>query len=181
MEMKGKAKRFAEKAHAGQYRKTGNIPYITHPIRVAALLESSGASDELVCAGYLHDVVEDTTIGIDEIEKEFGERVADLVRSHTEDKSKTWKERKQHTIDILKTAEPEVKQLIIADRLDNLLSLEADLQRIGPDVWNVFNAGYEDQKWYNMELLKHMDDGLPEKERPKFFDDFSAVIQRIFH
>lgn len=178
--MKNRAKRFAEKAHEGQFRKTGNIPYITHPIRVAAILEQAGASEELVCAAFLHDVVEDTPIGFAEIEKEFGKRVTDLVKSHTEDKSKTWKERKQHTINTLKTAELEVKLLIIADRLDNLLSLEKDLKKVGPSIWDVFNAGYEDQKWYNEELLKYMDTGIKEHERPAFFDDFAEIVHRIF-
>lgn len=178
--MKDKAKQFAEKAHKGQYRKVSNIPYITHPIRVATLLEKSGASEESVSAGYLHDVVEDTPIEIEEIEKEFGRRVAELVQAHTEDKSKTWKERKQHTIDILKTAESEVKQLIVADRFDNLLSLEKDLKEKGPAVWDIFNAGFKEQKWYNESIVKNMDHGLPQKDRPPFFDEFTAAVKRIF-
>ena len=178
--MKERAKRFAEEAHEGQFRKVGNIPYVTHPIRVAALLDKFGASEELVCAAYLHDVVEDTPIEIEEIEKEFGKRVTELVQSHTEDKSKTWKERKQHTIDILKTAESEVKQLIVADRFDNLLSLEKDLKEKGPAVWGIFNAGYEDQKWYNESIVDMMDHGLQKEDRPPFFDEFAAAVKRIF-
>lgn len=178
--MKEKAKQFAEKAHQGQLRKIGNIPYITHPIRVAALLETAGASDELVCAGYLHDVIEDTQVEIEEIEKEFGKVVADIVCAHTEDKSKTWKERKQHTIDTLKTADFNVKQLIIADRLDNLLSLERDLKVHGEAIWDIFNAGYEEQKWYNEEMLKHMNDGMEKESIPSFFKDFEACVSRIF-
>lgn len=179
--MKEKAKRFAEKAHEGQYRKVGNIPYVTHPIRVATFLEKNGASDELICAAYLHDVVEDTPIEIEEIEKEFGKAVADLVRSHTEDKSKSWKERKQHTLDILKKASSEEKQLIVADRFDNLLSLEKDIKEQGQAIWDIFNAGYEDQKWYNEGIAANMDQGLAQEDRPAFFDDFTAAVKRIFH
>jgi (p)ppGpp synthase/HD superfamily hydrolase len=177
--MKERAKQFAEQAHHGQVRKAGNVPYITHPIRVAERLEQTGASDELVSAAYLHDVVEDTPVEIEEIEQEFGHRVAELVRSHTEDKSKTWKERKQKTIDTLAAADDEVVKLIIADRLDNLLSLEKDLKTMGEDVWGIFNAGYEDQKWYNTEMLKQIKKRASSQD-PDFFPEFEATVERIF-
>ncbi|MCM3740512.1 HD domain-containing protein [Oceanobacillus luteolus] len=178
--MKEKAKRFAENAHKGHFRKAGNIPYITHPIRVANILESAGASEALICAAFLHDVVEDTPIEIEEIRAEFGKHVANLVQAHTEDKSKTWKERKQHTIDTLKTADLEVKQLIVADRLDNLLSLEKDLEEVGPKIWKIFNAGYKEQQWYNEAIVMNMDHGLSEVNRPQFFSEFEAAVKRVF-
>ena len=178
--MKQQAKSFAEKAHKGQRRKNANIPYITHPIRVAERLESIHASDELICAAYLHDVVEDTPFEIEDIEQPFGPRVAHLVAAHTEDKSKSWQERKQHTIDIMKDAEKEVKYLIVADRLDNLLDLEKDLQQLGDQAWDIFNAPYEKQKWYNESIAKNMYVGLAEQDIPPFFEDFEQVIQRVF-
>ncbi len=180
IQMKTKARQFAEKAHKGQIRKSGNIPYITHPIRVARILEKAGASDALVCAGYLHDVVEDTPIEIEEVEKVFGPEIADLVQAHTEDKSKSWQERKQHTIDTLRIGNRDVKQLIVADRLDNLLSIEKDLQKIGPAIWDVFNAGIDKQKWYNEEVVRNMDIGLNENEIPAFFNEFSSTVTRVF-
>lgn len=179
--MKQSAKSFAIKAHKGQKRKISNMPYITHPIRVANLLESAGLSDELICAAYLHDVVEDTPYKIDDIEEKFGRRVAELVASHTEDKSKSWEERKQHTIDLIKNTETEVKYLIIADRLDNLFDLENDLKTYGHQIWHKFNAGYEKQKWYNESLAKYMYDGLSKDEIPSFFKAFEEAIKRIFH
>lgn len=178
--MKEKAKIFAEKAHQGQFRKSGNVPYITHPIRVAHVLDNAGTSEELVCAGYLHDVVEDTLVEIEEIEQEFGEYIANLVRSHTEDKSKTWQERKQHTIDTLKTADKDVKLLIVADRLDNLLSVEKDLKVIGPPIWDIFNAGIEKQKWYNEQISQYMYVGLNEEDIPSFFKEFEDTVKRVF-
>lgn len=178
--MKQQAKNFATKAHKGQQRKNAQIPYITHPIRVAERLESIQASDELICAAYLHDVVEDTPYEIEDIEHQFGPRVADLVAAHTEDKSKSWQERKQHTIDIIKSAEIEVKYLIVADRLDNLLDLEKDLQQIGKHVWGNFNAPYEKQKWYNKMIAKNMYVGLEKEDIPEFFNEFEQTILRVF-
>lgn len=178
--MKQQARSFAEKAHQGQYRKNANIPYITHPIRVAERLESIDMPDALVCAAYLHDVVEDTPYEIEDIESLFGSRVADLVAAHTEDKSKSWQERKQHTIDIVQDAEKEVKYLIIADRLDNLLDLEKDLHQIGKQVWENFNAPPEKQKWYNESLALNMYVGLKKEDIPEFFNEFKQTIQRVF-
>lgn len=178
--MKQKARDFAENAHKGQHRKNAHIPYITHPIRVAERLESIQASNELVCAAYLHDVVEDTPYEIEDIKHRFGSRVAELVAAHTEDKSKSWQERKQHTIDIVKDAEKEVKYLIVADRLDNLLDLEKDLQQIGEHVWENFNAPYEKQKWYNETIAQNMYAGLKKENIPPFFDEFEQTIKRVF-
>lgn len=179
--MKEKAKEFATKAHSGQKRKNSNADYITHPIRVAERLEKEGFSEELVCAGYLHDVVEDTIYEIDDIEKHFGPTVASLVAAHTEDKSKSWKERKQHTIDTMKHADKEVKYLIVADKLDNLLGLEIDLKEQGPVIWENFNAGFQEQKWYNESIAKVMRHGLKENEIPAYFDEFERVVERVFH
>ncbi|ASN07195.1 HD domain-containing protein [Virgibacillus necropolis] len=178
--MKQKAKEFAEKAHQGQTRKSSNVPYITHPIRVAEKLEGAGFSDAVVCAGYLHDVVEDTTYEIEDIEAEFGSRVAELVAAHTEDKSKSWQERKQHTIDIVKHAEIDVKNLIVADKLDNLLGLEQDLDSQGEAVWRNFNAGVEQQKWYNSSIVENMLVGINPEDAPSYFAEYKDAVKRVF-
>ena len=178
--MINKAKTFAEKAHQGQFRKVTNVPYINHPIRVAKRLKEIGASEHLICAAYLHDVVEDTPFEIEDIESNFGPRVASLVSAHTEDKSKSWKERKQHTIDTIKSAKKEIKYLIVADRLDNLLDFEKDMKQIGHTIWDNFNAGYEDQKWYNESIANHMSDGLTKEEIPDFFSEYNKAVKRVF-
>ena len=178
--MKEKANIFATKAHAGQFRKNTQDPYITHPVRVAKRLEGSGFSDELVAAGYLHDVVEDTSVTIEEIELHFGANVAELVSAHTEDKSKSWVERKQQTINTVKTANKEVKYLIVADKLDNLLSVENSLHKQGDVTWNHFNAGYSEQKWYNESIARHMFEDLQEDEIPPYFDTYLKAVNRVF-
>ncbi|WP_088051142.1 HD domain-containing protein [Virgibacillus dakarensis] len=178
--MKQRAKAFAEKAHYGQTRKSSNVPYITHPIRVAERLELAGFSEALVCAGYLHDVVEDTLYEIEDIEETFGAKVAQLVAAHTEDKSKPWQERKQHTIDTVRDACKEVKYLIVADKLDNLLGLEQDLARLGDAVWQHFNAGFDKQKWYNQSIAANMYVGLKANEIPNYFSEFEEAVARVF-
>lgn len=80
VDMKEKVKLFAIRAHMGQVRKSEpDKPMIMHPIGVGMLLESFGYDDNVVAAGYLHDVIEDTKYTIEDIEKEFGNDIATLV------------------------------------------------------------------------------------------------------
>ena len=77
MDIKEKAKNFALKAHLGQVRKSEpDKPMILHPLNVGNILASYGYDDLVVAAGYLHDVVEDTSYTLENIEKEFGQDVA---------------------------------------------------------------------------------------------------------
>ncbi len=73
-----KAYNWADKSHEGQLRKSGE-PYIIHPIAVAVILIDLGMDTDTVCAGLLHDVVEDTDTSLDLLKKEFGADVALMV------------------------------------------------------------------------------------------------------
>jgi len=73
---------FAYKLHEGQYRKSGE-PYICHPVAVAELLKYLGGDSAMIAAGFLHDIVEDTEVTIEEIEQKFGSEVALLVEGVT--------------------------------------------------------------------------------------------------
>lgn len=72
---------FARKAHEGQTRKYTNTPYILHPLNVVDILEQFYyyCSQEMLAAAILHDVVEDTTVTLSDIEREFGQEVGTLV------------------------------------------------------------------------------------------------------
>ena len=72
------AYRFAEKAHDGQKRRSGE-PYIIHPVAVAQILAEMGMDADSICAALLHDVVEDTPVTDEEISKKFGETIEQLV------------------------------------------------------------------------------------------------------
>ena len=73
-----KAYLFANKAHAGQKRKSGE-PYIVHPVSVANILVSLGMDTESVVAALLHDVVEDTPVTLDDIRRTFGDTTAQII------------------------------------------------------------------------------------------------------
>ena len=99
-----RAAEFAAKAHEGVVRKGSHLPYIVHPIEVAMMVSVMTDDVEVIAAAYLHDVIEDANVTYEKLEEVFGRRVADLVQTESEDKSRTWKERKQATIDRLKDA-----------------------------------------------------------------------------
>ena len=94
---------FAVKAHEGQPRKGTDIPYIFHPIEVGMIVSRITDDAEVIAAAVLHDTVEDcASVTLDVIRQEFGDRVARIVGLESEDKSKTWEERKAGTVRALK-------------------------------------------------------------------------------
>lgn len=137
---------FAYNVHLGQERKDGK-PYISHPVSVAMELARNGADEELICAGLLHDTVEDAGVTIDELTEKFGKGVAELVSADSEDKALSWEERKQNTLDALKNGgDRRFCMLICADKLANLRDISERIENGEADVWLSFKRGRESQK-----------------------------------
>src|SRR5687768_8067799 len=76
---------WAADRHDNQVRKVDCAPFILHPLEVAALLRGRGYDDDVVAAGLLHDVVEDTDAELSEVRRIFGGRIAAIVAAVTED------------------------------------------------------------------------------------------------
>jgi len=153
-----RALRFAEEAHRSQKRKGTQVDYITHPMEVFQLLTLMGVPEEVQLAGLLHDTAEDAGIGRVELAKEFGDRVASLVFALTEDKHKSWQERKWQKISLLPNAERDVKLLILADAVSNLRSMHYDHKQAGEGLWQRFNACKANIAWYYSGLQDAMQD-----------------------
>ena len=111
-----KAFLFDLKVHGGQTRKDGK-PYITHPFSVAMELAKNGANDELICAGLLHDTIEDGGVTPDELKREFGEEVLRLVLFDTENKKLSWKERKDATLLALEKLCRELSEIVPEEKI----------------------------------------------------------------
>ncbi len=139
---------FAAIKHRNQKRKGSDTPYIVHPVEVMLLLTETDCSAECLAAGILHDTIEDTETTREELASIFGERVAELVAAESEDKSKSWQERKQTTIDELPNHPYEAKLICLADKLSNLQSMVYDHARVGEKLWGVFNADKDHIAWY---------------------------------
>ena len=153
-----KAIKYAVEKHSGQLRKGTHIPYIVHPMEVMAILNEMRAGMTVMIAGVLHDTVEDTSATIDDIIREFGEDVADLVGNHTEDKSKTWFQRKSQGLEELAEGSFELKCLVLADKLSNIRNMARDARLEGEEYWDRFNAPKEKQAWYYRGAAKAMEE-----------------------
>ena len=174
--MYNKALVFAIEAHINQKRKDGK-PYINHPISVAIELAKNGADDELICAGLLHDTIEDTTVSYDELKEEFGEGVAELVSGDTEDKKLSWKDRKKATIEFAKTTDNRRCQMLIcADKLSNLKDIKESIERCGDETWSIFRYGKNEQAWLYTSLV----DALKPLEDLTMYKELKQIVTEIF-
>ncbi len=172
---------FAAKAHRNQVRKGADIPYIVHPYAVGLLLLGAGCSEEVVVAGILHDTVEDTPITLEEIRKNFGEKVASIVEGCSEpDKSLPWEARKRHTIEFLRTAPLEVRMVACADKLHNLRTIAAEYQKIGDAVWKRFNRGRKEQEWYYRALVESLCHPFDAPEKASLFQQLRNEVENVF-
>jgi guanosine-3',5'-bis(diphosphate) 3'-pyrophosphohydrolase len=139
------ALRYAALGHQGQVRRTGELPYFEHVVAVAWILDRAGFDEDIVIAGLLHDLVEDTPTTPQDIETRFGRAVADLVGYCSEQKTdaagrkRPWIDRKRDHLACMASAPVEARAVILADKLHNLMSIEIDL-REGRPVWSQFHA-----------------------------------------
>lgn len=181
MNIKEKAKMFAIQAHMGQVRKSEpDKPMIVHPISVGQLLESFGYDDNVVAAGYLHDVVEDTKYTIKDIEKEFGKDVATLVMGASEpNKSLSWEDRKRHTIEETKKLPFRNKLVICADKINNLEDLFLKFEKNVNRDFSAFKKGEESQRWYYTNIYESLILG-EDKELP-IFKRLKDILDKVFY
>jgi len=126
----------AQRAHAGEVRRGSNgRPFIDHPITVAERLAEHRRRDEVIAAGLLHDVVEKSAIGIEEVRADFGDAVGDLVAAMTEDESiPAYEDRKEeHRYRVADSGE-EALAIFAADKLANVAMLREAYLLLGEGV-----------------------------------------------
>ena len=115
------AKNFAKKKHLGQVRKNGKTTTFSHLQDVVKNLKKMKVTNEdIICAGWLHDTIEDTETDYDMIKDRFGKRVADIVVSLTKDNRLPKKQREAKYAKDLKTSSIKAKLVKIADILANV-------------------------------------------------------------
>jgi len=175
-----KALYFAADAHKNQKRKGSDMAYIVHPVEVAMILLENNMPEDLIIAGLLHDVLEDTDKSKIDIENEFGKKVLDLVVGASEElegrEKKDWKTRKIHTIQYLSSASWNIKCIACADKLSNIRSMLRDFDEIGNDLWKRFNETKpSEQLWYYNELVKCLSD----LEKYDFYIEFKNSVDTL--
>ena len=168
---------YAKKKHEEQKRKGTDIPYIVDPMEVMQILTENRCSEDVIIAGILHDVLEDTNATQTDIKEKFGSNVLRIVVSETEDKSKTWKERKQTTVYHLQDSDIEIQLVVCADKLSNVRSIYSDKLAIGDSVFDRFSApSIADIKWYYASIVGALDkiDGYKMKQ------EYADMVELVF-
>jgi (p)ppGpp synthase/HD superfamily hydrolase len=156
-DLERRALEFATAAHGAidQRRKYTGEPYIVHPVAVAELVRSVPHTSEMVAAAYLHDVVEDTPVTIEEIRAAFGPEVGELVDWLTDvslPSDGNRRVRKELDRRHLAKAPPAAKTIKLADLIDNTLTIREH----DPSFWQV----YRREKLALLEVLTEGDPTL---------------------
>ena len=174
---------FAVKAHAGTERRGTGYPYIVHPLEAVEIVATMTKDQELLAAAALHDTVEDTDVTVEQIRAEFGDRVAELVASESDQfeagvsEEDSWHARKRAAIDRLAKAPRDAKIVALGDKLSNMRAIARDYAVQGDELWNLFHAkDPKDHEWHYRGLA----DSLRELEDTFAFKEFEKLINEVF-
>ena len=182
-ELLDKAILFAVKAHAGTERRGKGFPYIVHPMEAVEIVATMTPDQELLAAAALHDTVEDTSVTIETIRAEFGERVAALVEAESDvfmegvSEEDSWHARKQAAIERLSCAPHDAKIVALGDKLSNMRAIARDYAVQGDKLWNIFHAkDPKEHEWHYRGLA----DSLRELSDTFAFQEFERLIDQVF-
>ena len=174
---------FAVRAHAGIERRGKGFPYIVHPMEAVEIVATITPDQELLAAAVLHDTVEDTDVTIEQIRAEFGDRVAALVASESEDKDsgvskeESWHARKQAAIDRLASASLDSKIVALGDKLSNMRAIARDYAVQGDKLWNLFNTkDPKEHEWHYRELAN----ALSDLKDTFAYKEFEQLVNQVF-
>lgn len=178
--MINKAIKYARKKHIGQKRKGKEVPYIVHPLEVFNILYRMGADENLLIAGLLHDVLEDTDTTAYELAGEFGTDVAELVLAHTENKALKWQVRKKKACEELSDAPKRVQMLVLADKLSNIREMSQDHRAIGDELWERFKKGYDMQSWYYHYSVGFLSAMADDENTAWAYSEYVKTVNEVF-
>ena len=174
---------FAVKAHAGTERRGKGFPYIVHPMEAVEIVATITPDQELLAAAALHDVVEDTDFTADDIRREFGERIANLVVAESDvfmegvSEEDSWHARKQAAMDRLAAAPRDAKIVAMGDKLSNMRAIARDYAVKGDELWKIFHAkDPKDHEWHYRGLAA----ALEELKDSFAYREFVKLIDQVF-
>lgn len=177
---------FAAEAHGAQLRKLaaveGNVTYLAHLLAVVALVVEFGGDTDTAVAAALHDVIEDTPVGLDEIHRRFGGPVAGLVEACTDtlpgdtpEQKSPWEERKSAHVAHLARADERVALITCADKLHNLTSVLDAVEAHGPGALAAFKASPDRTLWYYGAILGAVRDKVPPALAARYERDLARL------
>src|SRR3954453_4526116 len=147
-----RALEFAAGRHHGHRHEADQAPFILHPLEVAQLLRGRDYPDQVVAAGVLHDVIEDTEVGYDELEQCFGSEVASLVQAVSEPPGGgDYAQRKARLRDAVARASADAAAVFAADKVATARELRLSLVRHGGAI----DRDKDDHYWACLTMLEH--------------------------
>ena len=179
-----KAIRFAVDAHANTERRGKGFPYVIHVLEAMEIAATMTNDPEILAAAALHDTVEDTSVTLEEIRREFGDRVAGFVEAETDkchqgnDERSSWRARKQEGLDRIASSSREAKMVALGDKLSNMRAIARDYKALGEKFWNRFHApgGKSDHEWRYRNLAIALDN----LAGTDAYSEFLETIDRVF-
>ncbi len=173
---------FAARAHDGMLRKGTNLPYIVHPAEVAAIAATLTEDLEVLAAALLHDVMEDCGVSEEALASQFGARVAQLVKSETQERTgdpeETWLARKQGAIERIGRGDRAVKIIALSDKLSNMRAIHRDYDRDGERLFFRFHQHDKAlHAWYYRSCADLLEDELGDTLA---WQELSAHIRYVF-
>ena len=171
---------FAAEKHAAQTRKRTDVPYISHLMSVAALVLEAGGDEDQAIAALLHDVVEDCggEPMLEEVRGRFGDRVARIVQGCTDAYAvpkPPWKQRKLDYLELLRSADDDIRLVSAADKLHNVRTILTDYRREGDSVWDRFSGRRDGTLWYYRAVLEVLRAGRPNR----LVDELQRVVTEL--
>ena len=174
---------FAVQAHHNTERRGKGFPYIIHPMEAVEIVATITSDQELLAAAALHDTIEDTDVTVEDIRREFCDRIADLVHAESDQftegvsEEDSWHDRKQAAIDRLAAASHDAKIVAMGDKLSNMRAIWRDYQTKGDDLWNIFHVKDKaSHEWHYRGLA----DSLSELSDTFAYQEFVRLINDVF-
>ena len=159
----------AAELHLNMVRKGDDTPYIIHPFTVAFILSHYTSDENTICAGLLHDVLEDVPgYGAAKMLKDFGKEITDIVKEVSEDKDPnvatdekaTWEDRKnKYLVNMQNDSQPALL-ISCADKIHNLSAMIVAYKEQGEKLWDRFNSPKDKKLWFYEEVYKILEQRL---------------------
>ena len=172
---------FAVKAHHNTERRGKGFPYIIHPLEAVEIVATMTTDQELLAAAALHDTIEDTDVTVEQLRAQFGDRIAELVHSESDQftegvsEEDSWHDRKQAAIDRLAAASHDAKIVALGDKLSNMRAIWRDYQVKGDALWSIFHVKDKaSHEWHYRGLatsLSDLSDTFAYREFLRLIDD----------
>lgn len=178
-----RAIKYAVDAHHNVERRGKGFPYVVHPLEAMSIAATVTNDQEVLAAAALHDVVEDTDITIDELKKEFGERVAELVASESDNMDPgyhegiSWKDRKVAGLRRIKQSSRDAQIVALGDKLSNMRAIYIDWLKIHEKIFDKFHEHDPSIHAWRYYQLSNCFDKL---EGTYALEEFKFIVRIVF-